>query len=652
VRRSRLLIFTPAVIAASFAALDAKATPSLDDYRHFRALSIDLVGRVPTRDEIAAFEAPGFDLPGWVDTQLAGAGYAERLTRLYMDLMRLQVSPVFNLTRDMIDLRRETILGPDGAPVYVYFRGGQRRARVETDGDFCLTPAETGYQFPQGQPPIPFPSGAKQGTPVSQAVLDQYTVVVKPWWLYGDYRTASPTDLYDPTTWATKHPGFVPYGQLLVEPDGKTPTASIRVCREEAQSAPQGHVYTSGRKTRVTADGGGPPDGRFTYPPADDGFAIKNTGAPVDCSTQAGWTYGLDCGCGVGLEHCFPSSGPFPDTSSLYQPALDALGTDQPIDDTVSNGGSWLRLWWGEEARHFMAYVFGQDRDFRDLLEAPYSFVNGPLAQFYGGQASSSCCGSAIYLGYTQPDALFAPSAVPSGLLPHDTTLWQQVPNRGPHASGLLTTSIFLSKFGTRRARAHVLYNAFLCKDFIAPANLQLPPSTDPNLMTRPGCSTCHATLEPMASYFTRVIESDWMYLPTSSLPEQSTECKLLNDAGAMPAGCTTYYDPAFADSTHAVLRGGYPDTVGGNGGPSHADAGPIGLAKEIESDPGFAACVAQNVASSFLGRALSRDDAALAQSLTATFVADGYHMRALVKALVLSDAYARSNNLASVGAP
>jgi hypothetical protein len=241
---------------------------------------------------------------------------------------------------------------------------------------------------------------------------------------------------------------------------------------------------------------------------------------------------------------------------------------------------------------------------------------------------------------------------VPANLLPHDVTVWQQVADRGPHAAGLLTMPIFLSKFGTRRARAHVLYNAFLCKDFIAPANLQLPPSTDPNLMTRPGCSTCHATLEPMASYFTRVVESDWTYLPAAELPEQSTECKLLNDAGAMPAGCSTYYDPAFADSTHALLRGGYPDMTGGNGGPSHADAGPLGLAKEIEADPGFAACVAQNVASSFLGRALTRDDAALEQSLTAAFVGGNYHMRALVRALVLSDAYAHANNLATGGAP
>jgi len=40
----------------------AEAARTLDNYRHFRALSIDLVGRIPTRDEVVAFEKDGFDV--------------------------------------------------------------------------------------------------------------------------------------------------------------------------------------------------------------------------------------------------------------------------------------------------------------------------------------------------------------------------------------------------------------------------------------------------------------------------------------------------------------------------------------------------------------------------------------------------------------
>src|SRR4051812_18148255 len=66
---------------------------TLDDYRYFRALSIDLAGRMPTRQEVAAFEQSDFDLDAWIDGHLDGDAYAERLTRIYMDVLRLEVNP-------------------------------------------------------------------------------------------------------------------------------------------------------------------------------------------------------------------------------------------------------------------------------------------------------------------------------------------------------------------------------------------------------------------------------------------------------------------------------------------------------------------------------------------------------------------------------
>src|SRR5260370_1385428 len=70
--RPRLLL----VLLVALVARDTRAGRSLPDYRYFRALSIDLVGRPPTRYELAAFERPSFDLDGWIAMQLAGTGYA------------------------------------------------------------------------------------------------------------------------------------------------------------------------------------------------------------------------------------------------------------------------------------------------------------------------------------------------------------------------------------------------------------------------------------------------------------------------------------------------------------------------------------------------------------------------------------------------
>jgi hypothetical protein len=53
-------------------------------------------------------------------------------------------------------------------------------------------------------------------------------------------------------------------------------------------------------------------------------------------------------------------------------------------------------------------------------------------------------------------------------------------------------------------------------------------------------------------------------------------------------------------------------------------------------------------VASSFLGRRLTADDAPLQSRLAATFTTGGYKMRALVHDLVRSDAYRRANNFSS----
>jgi hypothetical protein len=641
-RRATLLAATAALGATAWSQ-GADAARSLEDYRHFRALSIDVAGRVPTRDEIAAFEKDSFDLDGWIASQIKGPAYVSRLQRIYMDALRLQVGSSFQFAPGVTKLNRATITGPDGKPMYVFYRRGQRRTRMETDGDFCMTPIETGYVFQKTGDPTPDPNNGPHA--VSQAVLDANTVLVKPWWLYADYKAASPTKLYDATTWVTDHPGFVPINALLSEPDGSQ-TKMVRVCKEEAQTGATGTLYAPGWPKTTP-----PPEDRAIPLPQDSSYAKANAGKPVSCSIDIGLSSSADCGCGVGLERCNPAPDNAFDPKGFNFTTQQPIGLDEPTDAVDQATSSWWRVWWGEEASRFLGYIFSEDRDFREVLTAKYTLVNGPLTQFYASRAPATCCGKAVNLGYTAPEPLFDPKSLPS-LLPHDVQKWQLVDDRGPHAAGIMTMPVFLVKYGSRRARAHVLYNAFKCKDFIA-GNIQLKPSTEPNLMIRDGCSTCHATLEPMAAYFSRIVENDWTFLPPEQFPILNPACKADSMGKISNGNCGNYYDPAFADTTNGTLRGAYPDTFsngkyGMPGADAHAEAGPQALAEALTGDPDFPACVAQNVATSMLGRPLTADDAAFKQSVAEAFVKSGYKMSAVVQAVLSSSRYRASNNWTS----
>ncbi|HTR56232.1 MAG TPA: DUF1585 domain-containing protein [Kofleriaceae bacterium] len=613
VRRS---IAALCLLALAAVARDGAADRELADYRYFRALSVDLLGRPPTAGELAALDKPDFDLNAWIDTHLAGPAYASRLASIYLDALRLEVGPSFQFVPNPLVLRRETVLGPDGAPIYVYFRRGQRRVDPATDGDFCLTHDETGLSFPPNAPSLGFPIA------VSQEVLDAKTTLVKPWWLYGDYRAALPSDRIS-KDWSTRFPSFVPVPQLLVEPDGKTPTTAVRVCKEEAQTADTGNVYVSGRP--APKKGEPPPAGRLTQPPGDSGFAKATKGRAVSCLSGTGFQSSVQCGCGIGLERCMPASGPQFESAAFQLPTHTPLGL--AFDASPQPASTWEKLWWSEEAKRFLLKIIVDDRDFREVLTSRATEVNGPLAQFYRFLAGATCCGPAADAGYAQPEGVVDPGAVPAALVPEDTATWLPIADRGPHAAGILTMPIFLVKYGSRRARAHVLYNAFLCKDFVADS-VKLAPSDEPDLTKRAGCSACHQTLEPMAAFFTRVAESDWTWLPSQLFP--ASGCAKAPSSGL----CKQVYDPAFH-----MLRGAYAS-------PAHVEEGPPGLAKDIVDAPEFAPCVVENVAQSLLGRQLEPEDDAWKTQLVKTFVDGGYRMRTLVRAIVTSPRYRAGNDV------
>jgi hypothetical protein len=314
------------------------------------------------------------------------------------------------------------------------------------------------------------------------------------------------------------------------------------------------------------------------------------------------------------------------------------LGASLPLDASGQSALRWYPYWWSREAVHFLGYLFAEDKDFREVLTGRETFVNGPLAQFYKTVQQGSCCGPEAGFGmHEETEPLFEPARVPASLQPQDVDRWELVPDRGPHAAGLLTMPMYLEKYASARARAAALYNDFLCKSFTA-GQAELSPSEEPDLTKRPGCQACHATLEPLASYFARVEPASYVYLPQSLFPVKATTCKK-DKAGKLNGNCNALYDVAFYDDKQgATLRSAYAS-------PAHADSGPVGAAIDITQSPDFASCAVQRVTSSFLGRPVTADDTRLVSSLTRDFVRSGYRMRSLVRGVVVSDEYRRANN-------
>lgn len=593
-----------------------KPEKSLAEYKYFRSLCIDLLGHMPTESDLTEFEKPDFDLEAWLDLQLQGEAYAERLARIYSDLLRPQTVS-FQVGTSRNTLARILVKDDAGKDLWIYFRPGQRRSRhaqvpKSTDpdypkwnnlvrGGFCLLQEETGLKYPDVSTALP-PIGVAK--PIDKTTLDRYTVSVKPWWLYADYRNATPVDRYDPATWATRFPGYVLVNDVVKEPDGKTDSIQIRVCREEAE-------------TKDSA-------------PMD-----LNPAETLDCKTGYGVSNSQGCGCGPGLELCMPAATY---VAGLPRPVFVSsrntlLGTDDPTDAQSFEYRTWQSLWVGQEPQVFLQNLFQSDRDFREVVTAKYTYVNGPLAQFY--KLSARANWNDRDLG---PTPLPTPASLPQDLTPHTLFEWRKV-NTGSTAAGVLTMPLFLFKYGTRRARAHAASNLFLCRDFVAPAGLQLPPSTEPNLMKRVGCAICHQTLEPLSAYFARWVENDWSFLDPKQYPAQNPICKQVS--GRIPASCNARYDNVFSTASYGLLRGAIGST-------QNTDSGAVGLSEHLTKHPDFAPCAAQTVAESFLGRSLTEDDSALRSELSRTLQNHGYRMRALVRTLLLSKQYRAANNLVS----
>ena len=171
---------------------------------------------------------------------------------------------------------------------------------------------------------------------------------------------------------------------------------------------------------------------------------------------------------------------------------------------------------------------------------------------------------------------------------------------------GILSTFGWLRRYEKNRTRANQLYERLLCRQFTA----ELPkifPQDPGNLREAPGCSGCHATLDPLADFFNAWGEGGELY-------------------GGQRESVTT----SFA----------------GQDGSYVAD-----LAAILKDANGFASCQVQHVWEWLIGRGFYTAEANIRSVLTNYFSATNYSFKELVFAIATHPSFLegdRSSGLVS----
>ena len=162
-------------------------------------------------------------------------------------------------------------------------------------------------------------------------------------------------------------------------------------------------------------------------------------------------------------------------------------------------------------------------------------------------------------------------------------------------SAGVLSTFGFLRRYEKNRTRANQTYERLMCRKFTA----ELPkvfPQDPGNLRTTPGCSGCHATLDPLADFYSVWGESGGLY----------------NGIGQAKEG----------------------SFIGKSG------TGLSELAEIIRNDEAFASCTVQSVWGWLMGRGFYKDEEELRNSLTQYFITTKYSFRELVFAIATHPAF------------
>ncbi|MCB9228909.1 MAG: hypothetical protein H6618_04790 [Deltaproteobacteria bacterium] len=169
---------------------------------------------------------------------------------------------------------------------------------------------------------------------------------------------------------------------------------------------------------------------------------------------------------------------------------------------------------------------------------------------------------------------------------------------------GILSTFGWLRRYEKNRSRANQLYERLLCRKFTA----ELPkifPQDPGNLREAPGCSGCHATLDPLADFFLA-----W------------------GEGGELYQGQRNTVQTSFS----------------GHSGRYLAD-----IANIIRQDNAFATCTVEHVWEWLIGRVFHSSESKIRAALTNYFITTNYSFRELVYAIATHPTFmetSRGNSL------
>jgi hypothetical protein len=354
---------------------------------------------------------------------------------------------------------------------------------------------------------------------------------------------------------------------------------------------------------------------------AEEARASSTNALGVPCGSLPGLG-SSGCGCGPELRWCNPPG---------WHDALLA-GAAGDVDRRV-------------EA------MIERDAPYMELLRGRTMYVNGPMSHFLRHQSWQSRYVTFRHMSPAAEDIPEIPPP-PSGKLDDWSKIWVPVA-LGPEHSGVLTSTAYLLRHTSQRARAKTFFEGYRCQPFHPPAGgIPNGTSTSVNLTTRDGCAYCHATLDPAAAAWGRWTAFGSSYLDPRAFPAYSDTCyECANSLDFRSCGdCANNYllDPVSSEQNPYVGWLLAYQFLSERDRP-RVDEGPRRLVEEAVADGSLASCTARNTAERLLGRSLGSEvpedadrDAAWLESLAVDLVASGWSYRALVKAVVMSDEYRR----------
>lgn len=265
------------------------------------------------------------------------------------------------------------------------------------------------------------------------------------------------------------------------------------------------------------------------------------------------------------------------------------------------------------------------DRPYTELLTADYTVANDVVAAVYGLPYDPD--------GPEWQHTVWTDGRPQSGVL-SDSQLWRR------HTSNAANY---------HRGRANFVSRTFLCEDigardvFVAGGvNVADDDAVALEVSTNEGCVACHNALDPLAAFF-------WGYKEQlqrgAILTAYDVDCEWDWSKGDPTLGDGAYrvehwcYPLRFWDVTEQdgwVDKGLRPPALYGRPGDDLGDLGRL-----VVEDPRFPTCTVRNVAGYLTETPRDELPDAWADELARGFVEGGYSVRALVREIVLSDAFA-----------